>query len=101
MWLGVGIWMDISKLTLQSFKRIVQDLIRVIENRNNHPNTTHLRTTASWLFHEDDESVFELLKLGAGGEYMREILEMGVAIEGNKGSNKKREEEDREGETVL
>jgi len=67
--------MDISKMTLKQFQMIVRDAIAVKESRNSHPNTTHLRTTASWLMHETDEDVFTLLKRGAGGEYMQMIVD--------------------------
>lgn len=73
--------MDISWLTLKAFRNIVRDTIELMEKRNSHPKTAHLRTTASWLMFEEDEDLFELLKKGSGGEYMKMILEMEVPIE--------------------
>jgi len=73
--------MDISWLTLKAFKDIVKGTIELMEKRNSHPKTAHLRTTASWLLYEDDEDLFELLKKGSGGEYMKMILDMEVPLE--------------------
>lgn len=70
--------MDVSWVTLKAFKRIVQDTIMLMKRRDVHPSElTHLRITESWLVHEDDEHLFELLKRqdGPGEEYIRRLLE--------------------------
>lgn len=64
--------MDITNLRLGTFKLIVKYLLE--KARNHNGNFEHLKITYSWVKLETDEDVFDLLKQGSGGKYIKEIM---------------------------
>ncbi len=68
--------MDIKNLRLGTFKLILRELLDSARN-NDSPDFGHLKITYSWVKYETDEDVFELLKQGYGGDYMRKVIGLG------------------------
>ena len=66
--------MDITNLRLSTFRKVVRDLLDSARN-NGSLDFEHLKITYSWVRLETDEDVFELLKQGHGGDYIRKIME--------------------------
>ena len=64
--------MDIANLRLGTFKLILRYLLE--KARNHNGSFEHLKITYSWVKLETDEDVFDLLKQGAGGEYIQKII---------------------------
>ena len=65
--------MDITNLRLGTFKLIVKHLLDKARD-NGSADFMHLKITNSWVKYETDEDVFELLKHGYGGDYMRKVM---------------------------
>jgi len=64
---------DITNLRLGTFRKIVKNLLDSARN-NGSLDFGHLKVTYSWVRLETDEDVFELLKQGHGGDYMRKVM---------------------------
>ena len=65
--------MDITNLRLGTFRLIVKHLLDSAR-KNGSLDFGHLKVTYSWVRLETDEDVFEILKHGYGGDYIRKIM---------------------------
>jgi hypothetical protein len=65
--------MDITNLRLSTFKILLRKILDKAR-QNGSAEVRHLKITYSWVRDETDEDLFELLKKGFGGDYIRKVL---------------------------
>jgi hypothetical protein len=65
--------MNITNLRLSTFKILLRNILNKARE-NGSTNINHLKITYSWVRDETDEEIFDHLKKGEGGIYIKRIL---------------------------